>query len=99
MPSYRTLAQILIATSAVGSALAAPAPAQEMRDARADLSQLDRRIHPDIKTIGMTAPVAGILSGGLLTAVYFANKYITKAITGGWVPIPSEFSPANANTI
>jgi hypothetical protein len=99
MPSYRTLAQILIATSAVGSALAAPAPAQEMRDARADLSQLDRRIHPDLKAIGYTAPLAGVISGLILTSVWFINKATTGAITQGWVAIPSEFSPANANTI
>jgi hypothetical protein len=80
MPSYRTLAQILIATSAVGSALAAPAPAQEMHDARADLSQLDRRISPDLKSIGATAPLAGLVAGVMTTVVYFVNKYITADI-------------------
>jgi len=84
MPSYRTLAQILIATSAVGSALAAPAPAQEMRDARADLSQLDRRaIHPDLIFISKSAPIAGVISGFLGAGVYFADKFVTAALSQG----------------
>jgi hypothetical protein len=83
MPSYRTLAQILIATSAVGSALAAPAPAQEMHDARADLSQLDRRISSDFTGILKTAPIAGVVAGLMTTGVYLFNKYITAGIGQG----------------
>jgi len=79
MPSYKTLAPILIATSAVGSVLAAPAPAQEMRDARADLSQLDRRLNPDVVAILKTAPVAGLVAGTVAALATYAQKYINSA--------------------
>lgn len=83
MPSYKTLAQILIATSAVGSALAAPAPAQEMRDARADLSQLDRRVaflSTDLKNLAKAATTAGIVAGLVGGVTAFGVKYINAGL-------------------
>ena len=71
MPSYKTIAQILIATSAVGSALAAPAPAQEMHDARADLSQLERRISDNAKN----TVAAGLLAGGIWGTAGMVGKF------------------------
>ena len=97
MPSYKTLAQILIATSAVGSALAAPAlPQARMHDARTDLSQLDRRgLNPEVVSILKTAPFAGLVAGTVAALAAYSQKYINAAIPRF---IPSEFSPVNANT-
>jgi len=88
MPSYKTLAQVLIATSAVGSALAAPALAQEMHDARTDLSQLDRRrLDPEVMTILKTAPIAGVVSGTVAALMAYGQKYVNHAIPQS-VPYP-----------
>ena len=69
MPSYKTIAQILIAISAVGSALAAPVPVHQMHDARNDLSQLERALKDEIggiaKSYVAAGAVAGIIGGGM----------------------------------
>jgi hypothetical protein len=82
MPSYKTLAQILIATSAVGSALAAPALAQEMHDTRTDPSQLDRRINKDIKNIFLTAIPAGLVAGTLGAFAAYDQRLINAQVSG-----------------
>lgn len=99
MPSYKTITQILIATSIASSALAAPSPAQEMHDARADLSPLDRRMSDGAKT----AATAGIIAGGIWGAAGVAGKLLNSVIptvhypNGQCVSILSEPSPLNGN--
>jgi len=69
MPSYKTIAQILIAASAVGSALAAPVPVHQMHDARNDPSQLERALKDEAlgiaKSYMMAGAVAGVIGGGV----------------------------------
>ena len=76
MPSYKTIAQILIATSAVGSALAAPPPAQEMHDARADPPMLERRLSDAAKTTA----AAGLIGGGIWGAAGMIGKFFNSVI-------------------
>ena len=81
MPSYKTIAQILIAASAIGSALAAPVPVHQMHDARNDLSQLERALKNEAldiaKSYMMAGTVAGIIGGG----ANVGQKVMTKKIT------------------
>jgi hypothetical protein len=99
MPSYKTIAQILIATSIASSALAAPSPAQEMHDARADLSPLDRRMSDAAKT----AAAAGVIAGGIWGVAGVAGKVLNSVIptikypNNQCVSILSEPSPLNDN--
>jgi hypothetical protein len=99
MPSYNTIAQILVATSIASSALAAPSPAQEMYDARADLSQLDRRMSDGAKT----AATAGLIAGGIWGVAGVTGKLLNSVIptvhypNSQCVSILSEPSPLNGN--
>ena len=86
MPSYKTITQILITTSAVGSALAAPLTAQEMHDARADLFQLVRRMNSENKKIFYTAPLAGLVAGTIGGLASSGQKWLTAYV-------PSENDP------
>ena len=71
MHPYQTFAQVLIAASAIRSALAAPLPAKETHDAReGTISQLDRR-----KTIPV-GEMAAFAVGS--TAGYVAGHFLKR---------------------
>ena len=80
MPSYKTIAQILIATSAVGSALAAPAPAHQIHDARNDLSQSERDFKSEWKGIAAASAAAGVVAGTLGGIANAGQKWMSSKI-------------------
>jgi hypothetical protein len=80
MPSYKTIAQILIATSAVGSALAAPAPAHRIHDARNDLSQSKRDLKNEWKGIAASYAAAGVVAGTMAGMANVGQKWMSSKI-------------------
>jgi hypothetical protein len=82
MRPYKTIAQILIAASVAGSAFATPTPAEQMHDARTDLSELERRweLGPTTKGVLKTAPVAGFIAGTIGGLAVIAQKFIAAVV-------------------
>jgi len=76
MRPFQTIARILIATSVVNCALAAPSPEQETQERRALLSD-------GAKTVIKSASLAGIVAGGLSAAANVLQKQIANGISGG----------------
>jgi hypothetical protein len=80
MPSYKTIAQILIATSAVGSALAAPAPAHRIHDPHNDLSQSKRDFRGEWKGIVVPYAAAGVVAGTVGGLANAGQKWMSSKI-------------------
>lgn len=80
MPLYKTIAQILIATSAVGSALAAPAPAHRIHDARNGLSQSKRTLRTEWKSIVYPYAAAGVVAGTVAGVANAGQKWMSSKI-------------------
>ncbi len=71
------------ATSIVGSAFAAPAPAEEMHDGHTDLSELECRWELGSTTTGIlkTAPLAGLIAGTIGGLAVVLQKFIASSIS------------------